>query len=233
MCARFTLVTDAEKIQEHFEIKAEVPELPLRYNVAPTDVMPIVRLSEYGEERILERYRWGLIPPWAKDPKAGAQMINARSESVFDRPSYRFAIRQQRCLIPADGYYEWQVVEEVSTLGGLFGEEAAPAKKKRKPRYIRYGNGLFAFAGIYDVHPEFGPSFSVLTCVPNEVLSSVHSRMPVILRPEDYATWLNPNSKDTDLRKLMAPVPSEGITMNWANPKVGNVQNDSPDMLSD
>jgi putative SOS response-associated peptidase YedK len=232
MCARYTLRTSAHDLQAHFDLAEEPGEVAPRFNVAPTDVMPIVRLRPDKEGRIIELSRWGLVPAWSKGgPQRGPLMINARSESAFDKPSFRFSIRQQRCLVPADGFFEWKHSSEVAELGGLFGEESSPKKPTKQPLHITFGEGLFAFAGIYDFNKEVGLSYTILTCEPNELLASIHDRMPVIVAREDYGRWLDPDLSEGGVRQMMAPADSEKMAYRPVNPKVGNVANDTPDML--
>ena len=165
------------------------------YNVAPTQEVPAVVAGNGGGERRLEMLRWGLIPSWADDPGIGARMINARSETVAEKPSFRPAFKERRCLIPADGFYEWQ-----KTNGG------------KQPHYIRMKNGRpFAFAGLWESWKGDGNeirSCTILTTNPNDIAGEIHNRMPVILPPEGYEVWLDPDVRETDqLLSLLAPYP--------------------------
>jgi putative SOS response-associated peptidase YedK len=188
MCGRFTLHASPEQIAAQFGV--EEPEmLADRYNIAPTQPVGIVRLDQTGNEREWALVHWGLVPSWSKDPSIGARMINARGETVAEKPSFRAALKRRRCLVPADGFYEWK-----RTAGG------------KQPYFIHLkDDALFAFAGLWELWtaPDGSEleSCTVLTTEPNEVLSSLHDRMPVILAPEDYAQWLG-SGKDADKREI-------------------------------
>jgi putative SOS response-associated peptidase YedK len=196
MCGRFTLHTSPEVLADLFGLDA-APELAPRYNIAPTQPVAIVRPDKSGEQREWTLVHWGLIPSWSKDPSIGARMINARAESVEEKPSFRAAFRRRRCLIPADGFYEWQ--------------KRASGKQ---PFYFQVDGGSpFAFAGLWEFWA--GPdgseieSCTILTTDPNELTSKVHNRMPVILSPEDYDDWLMAGEADRTnislLKHLLRP----------------------------
>ncbi len=199
MCGRFSLITSGETIAEQFQLP-EVPSLPPRYNIAPTQPVAAVRQSPGNGARELALLRWGLVPFWSKDPNIGARMINARSETVAHKPAFRAAFRQRRCLVLADGFYEWQRRE-----GG------------KQPFYIRLRDERpFAFAGLWE-HWQ-GPdettidSCTVLTTEPNDVIRPVHNRMPVILAPEDYDLWLDPHIQEPEmLQPLLRPYPFQDM----------------------
>ena len=181
MCGRFTLHHDAEEIAERFAATV-LPDLGPRYNIAPTQDIPVV--TQNGG-RHLARYRWGLIPAWAKDKSIGGRMINARAETLAEKPAFRTALQRRRCLIPADGFYEWREADN-------------PDEGGRTPMYIRRRDGaLFAFAGLWDEwhDKETGVplrSCTIITGTPNPLIAPIHDRMPIILRPEDEARWLSP-----------------------------------------
>ena len=199
MCGRFTLYHTTDEVAERFAV-SEIAETEARYNIAPTQNVGVV--TQNGT-RHLGSYHWGLIPSWAKDPAIGSRMINARAETLAEKPSFRTALSRRRCLIPADGFYEWQ---------------AAPIGSKVKtPMYLRLkDSGLFAFAGLWDEwHAPDGSqtrSCTIITTTPNRVAAEVHDRMPAILRPEDEAFWLDHAVTDTrDLLSLLAPYPAEDM----------------------
>ena len=197
MCGRYTLRTPVETLAEEFGISDPLPEIPTRYNIAPTQ--EVAAVLEEDEERKLEMLRWGLIPSWADDPAVGNRMINARSETVAEKPSFRTAFRKRRCLILADGFYEWQ-----KTNGG------------KQPYYIRMKNGSpFAFAGLWESWDKYGGeirSCTILTTDANEMVREVHHRMPVILPPETYDLWLDPDMWETEpLLDLLRPYPDDGM----------------------
>jgi putative SOS response-associated peptidase YedK len=194
MCGRYTLKTPVDALAREFGISGPLPEIPASYNIAPTRQVAAV-LFEGG--RKLEMLRWGLIPSWAKDPEIGNRMINARSETAPEKPSYRKAFKKRRCLIPADGFYEWQKMN-----GG------------KQPYYFRMKDGgPFAFAGLWEAWDRDGEeirSCTILTTAPNEIVAEVHDRMPVILSREDHDFWLDPEVDETEaLRELLVPYPAE------------------------
>jgi len=185
-------------VEEYFESASEVSEeedWSPRYNIAPTQGVATIRHS--GSSRILSMMRWGLVPSWATDIKIGNQLINGRGESVLEKPAFREAFRTRRCLIPADGFYEWK-----------------KSGKQRQPYHFGMkDNSLFAFAGVWDRwRSPGGPmlrSCSILTTAANELLDGVHDRMPVILPRRHYETWLTAPSSETErLAELLVPFPS-------------------------
>ncbi|MEQ1821787.1 MAG: SOS response-associated peptidase [Fimbriimonadaceae bacterium] len=223
MCARYTLKVGAQTVLDLFELSS-YPDVPVRLNVCPTDSMPVVVQNRIGEREV-RIMRWGLVPSWAKDIKVGTQMINARSETIFEKPSFRSAIDRRRCLIPADGFYEWKEIYEEHT--DLFGE-AKKGKPKKKPYHITVQTQpLFAFAGIYEKwsNPADGGlihTFSVITCPPNRLVETLHDRMPVILRWEDHGMWLDKKLDDKQaLVAMMTPYPAEEMKMEPVGPLTG------------
>jgi putative SOS response-associated peptidase YedK len=186
VCGRFTLSTAPTAIADHFGLD-ETPELVARFNVAPGQSIATISLS--GEDRgsILSPRRWGLVPSWAKDEKIGNRLINARAETASEKPSFRAALRRRRCLVPADGFYEW-----AGTTGS------------KQPYFIGLeGRAPFAFAGLWerwtDPKGETLESCTLLTTDATEQLSELHDRMPVIVDPVDYRLWMNPDVKEPDL----------------------------------
>lgn len=219
MCGRFTLRTPAKTLQTIFELP-DVPELSPHYNVAPTDAVAVVRVAAPETPRELVLLRWGFVPSWTKDPSIGSRMINARSETVATSPAFRGAFRQRRCLVVADGFYEWQRVE-----------------RRKQPFYFQMDDGRpFAFAGLWE-HWE-GPggavidSCTLLTTEPNVVVQPIHNRMPVILAPEQYDTWLDPTVQSVDrLQKLLRTYPAEQMVTYPVGVMVNNPTNDDPDLV--
>ncbi len=193
MCGRFTLRQPAERIAREFQL-AEVPAIEARYNIAPTQSVLAIRQSPDGREASM--FKWGLIPSWAKDAAIGSKLINARSETVDEKPSYREAFKRRRAIIPVDGFYEW-----------------AHTGNKKQPYYFHFKDDrLFGFAGLWEKwrtpDGESLESCSILTTEANEVLSTVHDRMPVILDPEAYDLWLDEDERKQELRKeLLCPFP--------------------------
>jgi len=214
MCGRFSQATPVEKLADLFSL-AGAPQLKPRYNIAPSQLVSVIRLSPGDGWRRLDLMRWGLIPAWAKDPSKARQPINAKAETVDKLPTFRVAFHRRRCLIPADGFYEWK--QE----GG-----------RKQPVYIRMKDGEpFAFAGLWEhwEKPDQEPidSCVILTTEPNELLAQVHNRMPVILDPTDYEQWLEPAVQDVlRLTPLLRPYPSEEMTFYPVNLRVNNPKHD-------
>lgn len=213
MCGRYTLRTPVETLVERFEIDEHPASISPSYNVAPTRQVAAVR-AEDGRRK-LEGLRWGLIPPWADDPEIGNRMINARSETVAEKPSYRRAFKERRCLILADGFYEWQ-----KTADG------------KQPFYIRMEDrSPFAFAGLWESwsNGEEIRSCTILTTEPNELVAPIHNRMPVILHREDYEMWLDPDFEEREpLTSLLKPYPEEAMEAYPVGRRVNNPANDEP-----
>jgi putative SOS response-associated peptidase YedK len=214
MCGRYTLTTSVERLAAEFGFGASSVELPPNYNVAPTQEVAAV-LSEGGDRR-LELLRWGLIPSWADDPGIGSRMINARSETAPEKPSFRRAFRERRCLIPADGFYEWK-----RTNGA------------KQPYYIRMQEGRpFAFAGLWeswsnDGGPEIR-SCTILTTGPNALVGGIHDRMPVILPAGSYDAWLDPEAEKEELAPLLAPYPEDEMEAYPVSRFVNSPSNNDP-----
>lgn len=215
MCGRFTLITPAETIAEQFQLP-EVSSLSPRYNIAPTQPVAAVRRSPGNGGRELTMLHWGLIPFWAKDPKIGARMINARSETAAEKPAFRAAFRRRRCLVPADGFYEWQRLE-----------------RGKQPFYIRRRDERpFAIAGLWE-HWE-GPDGTVESCTllttgPNDLVRPLHNRMPVILHPQDYDLWLAPGVQEPELlQPLLRPYPAEEMLAYPISTWINKPENDAP-----
>jgi len=215
MCGRFALYSDPFFLAQRFEAEAP-PELHPRYNVAPTQNIPIVR--EERSKRHFALARWGLIPSWAKDTKIGYHTINARAETVATKPAFRNAFRHRRCLIPADGFYEWQVV---------------PGSKVKQPWFIVLGEREpMAFAGLWErwrsPEGEDLESCSIIVTDANELMRPIHDRMPVILAPEDWDAWLATEAKEAGgLQSLLKPYSAEGMEAWPVSTKVNSPKNDS------
>ena len=203
MCGRYSLKTPADTLAKHFRL-AKAPSLSSRFNIAPSQPIAIVRIHVPQENRECVMVRWGLIPSWAKDPSIGNKMINARAETISEKPAFREALARSRCLVPADGYYEWQ-------RQGRMGQ-------RKQPFYIRIRDGRpFAFAGLWErwVEPDGKviATCAILTTEPNKSLKEIHERMPVILGPKDYDQWLDPYIRQAALlQSLFRPYPQEEMT---------------------
>jgi len=219
MCGRYSITTPVEALVRLFRFGGPPPNLPPRYNVAPTQQVPIVRRAPADGERELAQVRWGLIPFWAKDAKIGYSLINARAEGVDTKPSFRAAFKSRRCLIPADGFYEWQ-----KKGGG------------KQPWRITLKDGEpFAFAGLWerwDKAPDGVPveSCTIVTTSANQLVRPLHDRMPVILAPDDYAAWLG-EDEVREVTELLRPYPSEAIRAYPVRTVVNSPKNDGPECI--
>jgi putative SOS response-associated peptidase YedK len=218
MCGRFTRSSSVAAISAAFGVT--ISELSPRYNIAPSQsVAAIVQLPD-SSVRELRQLRWGLIPSWAKDPKIGYKLINARAETVAEKPSFRVAFRQRRCLIVADGFYEWQQLD---------------GSRQKQPYFISLRDeGLFAFAGLYEQWEspsgEVSDTCTIITTTANELVEPIHERMPVILAPQDYSQWLAPNgAARDDLQALLDPYPAAEMRAYPVSTVVNSPKNDRPD----
>jgi putative SOS response-associated peptidase YedK len=208
MCGRYTLRTPPSVLVEHFRL-GFIPEMSPRYNVAPTQQIGIVRRAD-GDQREFAWAQWGLVPRWAKDPKIGNSMINARAETAAEKPAFRDAYRKRRCLIAADGFYEWKKT----------------GAKTKQPYYMRLKDDRpFGIAGLWERCGEL-ESCTILTTSPNELCANVHDRMPVILSPNDYDQWLDPALTDpADLQPLLDAYPADEMLATPVSTHVNNVRN--------
>jgi putative SOS response-associated peptidase YedK len=217
MCGRFAQKSDPKRLAGQFGV-AEAPAAEARYNVAPTQTILCVR--EGGDGREMTFFKWGLVPSWAKDPSTGARLINARSETVAERPAFREAFRRRRCIIPADGFYEWR------RAGG-----------RKQPHFFRMKDDApFGFAGLWDRwEGEDGrvlDSCTILTTEANEVVRPVHDRMPVILSPADYALWLEQDARKRDLlAELLRPYPASEMTSHPVSPAVNSPRSQGAELI--
>jgi putative SOS response-associated peptidase YedK len=216
MCGRFALFASGEEVADRFQLP-EPTLFDARYNIAPTQSIGAVRATDEG--RVLTRLRWGLIPSWASDPAIGNKLLNARSETVAEKPSFRSAFKQRRCLIPASGFYEWQ----------------KRGAGRKQPYFIRPRDGLFAFAGLWerwhDPHGETVETCTILTTAANEVMRPLHERMPVILDPASDGVWIDPRSSADVLRSLFVPFASERMEAFPVGSWVSNARNEGPRCL--
>lgn len=216
MCGRYTLSATPEAIQQAFDLEAVPDGLTPRYNIAPTQAIPIITNES---PRMLTFVTWGLIPSWAKDTSMSAKLINARAETLSEKPSFRSAYKYRRCLVPADGFYEWL------TDG-----------KAKRPQYIyRRDRALFAFAGLWERwnSPDGSEvlSATIITTEPNATIAPLHHRMAVMLDPSDYRTWLDADAEPAVLQALLRPAPDDLLVYHEVSPAVNNARYDSPDMI--
>ncbi len=212
MCGRFTLHFPIEILAKIFAL-TDLSGLVPRYNIAPTQAAAVVRST--GSARRLDLLRWGLVPSWAKDISVGSRMINARSESLSDKPAFRNAVKFRRCIVPASGFYEWK------------------AESSRKvPYYIHLSDGApMGLAGIWEAWKTSESSsletFTILTTSANPLIASIHDRMPVILRPDSYGLWLNKDVKNPEqLQPLYSPYPADLLTLYPVSTLVNSPMND-------
>lgn len=218
MCGRFTLTLSAAEIEARYGVSVPVGYKP-RYNVAPTQ--EILALLADGQSRRLDVFRWGLIPHWAKDAKIGNKLINARAETLFEKPSFRDAVKKRRCLVIADGFYEWRETE----------------RGKKTPVYVRFKSQKpFGFAGLWEFwnSPE-GQTIrtcTIVTTEPNELLKPIHNRMPVIVPRELEELWLDPSPKaQEELECVLRPYRIEELELFDVSPLVNLPSNDGPECI--
>ena len=213
MCGRYTLKSPVSELAERFDIEEPPSSITPSYNIAPTQQVATV-LAENGKRK-LEMLHWGLIPSWAKEPEVGNRMINARAETVAVKPSYRKAFQERRCLILADGFYEWQKTDN-----------------GKQPFYIRMEDeSPFAFAGLWESWHNGREirSCTIITTAPNELAAPIHNRMPVILHPEDYEMWLDPDFDEREpLTTLLKPFPADVMEAYPVSRRVNKPSNNEP-----
>jgi putative SOS response-associated peptidase YedK len=215
MCGRYKLSRRKQIIEEHFDTDSGDEDWSPRYNIAPTQPVPVIRQHPKEPVRELSLMRWGLIPSWAKDSSVAAQMINARAETASTKPAFRDSLKSRRCLIPADGFYEW-----------------ARTGKTKQPYCFEVGEGeLFAFAGLWDRWKDGTgrvlETCSILTTTPNAVTSAVHDRMPVILDPDSYDLWLDPGmTKVEAVSDLLRPCDALQMRCFPVSSRINSVVND-------
>lgn len=219
MCGRFTLSQSTDAIASAFNLSQI--SLEPRYNIAPTQLIPSVLYSSELGERQLQMFRWGLIPSWAKDAAMGAKLINARAETVNEKPSFKAAFKRRRCLIIADGFYEWQRLEA-----------------KKQPYYFRLQNSqIFAFAGLWEhwksPDGQIINSCTILTTEANDLLRPIHNRMPVILEPKNYDLWLDPQVETSEkLQPILQPYQADLMIGYTVSTKVNNPKNNTPECIN-
>jgi putative SOS response-associated peptidase YedK len=221
MCGRYRLTSKERYIAEHFDLEESEVRWTPRYNIAPTQEAAIVRQDRKQPKRTFSLMRWGLVPSWAKDVSIGFKTINAMCETAADKAAFREAMRKRRCLVPADGFYEWQ------KLGG----------KEKQPYNIGIANdSLFAFAGLWERWSDAAGaplnSFTILTTAANPLTAEIHDRMPVIVRPEDYDLWLDPGMTDpAGVADLLKPFDARLMKKYAVSNRVGNADNDDPEII--
>jgi putative SOS response-associated peptidase YedK len=218
MCGRYTVVADGYELTEHLKARWRSARLAApRFNIAPTQHAPVLLRDE--DENVLDMYRWGLIPFWAKDPAIGNRMINARAETVREKPAFRSAFGRRRCLVPASGFFEWQ-----------------KAGKSKVPHWIHPADGdLLTLAGLWerwapeDAEPVY--SYTILTTGANSFMQRLHERMPVIISPEERDVWLDPEAEAQALVELLRPAPEALLAAHPVSTLVNAPSNDMPECI--
>lgn len=217
MCGRFSLIESVHELQQQFEFDISA-KLEPRFNIAPSQ--EVFSIISDGKKRRGGMLRWGLVPHWAKEAKIGYKMINARAEGINEKPSFREPFRKKRCLIIADGFYEWKKVDD----------------RKQPYRFIMKNGKPFAFAGLWETWKKGDAPLhtcTIITTTPNAVTEDVHDRMPVILKRTDYARWLDPSNQAVDeLKSLLVPYPAEEMELYAVSELVNSPKNDVADVLS-
>ncbi|HKJ45178.1 MAG TPA: SOS response-associated peptidase [Balneolales bacterium] len=221
MCGRYTLFSDKEEIEETFGVSSDENELfKVNYNVAPGTINPVI-LMPRPDVRDLGGFKWGLIPSWAEDERVGYKMINARAETLLEKPSYRKPFQRQRCIIPANGFFEWQTIY-----------------KQKTPFYVRtLDQDLLGFAGLYEKWVSKDKkktvySYTIITTEANALLQPLHDRMPVILERKNYDQWLDPVNSDTEeLNKMINPYPTERMAIYRVSQDVNDAKNNGPELI--
>lgn len=221
MCGRFTNQAKYDEIEKEFKVASLNSRLlPPRFNIAPTQPIEVVSMPE--SVWILSQLRWGLIPFWAKDEKIGNKLINARAETLSEKPSFREAFKSRRCIIPASGFYEWKKQSDGA---------------KQPFYFFLKDKKVFGFAGLWEswIDQKTGgrlESCAIVTTEANETLKPVHDRMPVILKPENYTQWLDAKENDTEkLQKFLAPYPADRMDSYAVSKRVNNPESDSPELI--
>ncbi len=225
MCGRFASTSTSDQLASYFDALAPESADDADYNVAPTRDVPVVRVR--GEDRYLDYVRWGLVPRWAKDMRIGSKMINARAETVATKNSFRSAFKRRRCIVVADGFYEWKRLEVEGS-----------AKPQKQPMFIHRSDGdPLAFAGLYERWTDAEGLREIHTCTiitttPNEMMSEIHDRMPVLLAPTHWEEWLDPEHQQVDeLQRLLVPAPDALLSAYPVSDSVNSVKNNDPSLI--
>jgi putative SOS response-associated peptidase YedK len=218
MCGRYSLTTAPEAMRRLFRIEGALLNLEPRYNIAPTQMAPVIRMREEGGNG-LAMMRWGLVPSWSKEgPASGYSTINARAETVADKPAYRAAFRDRRCLVPADGFYEWKKI----------------GREKQPYRFTMTDGSPFVFAGLWERwrEPAGGDllSFTIIVTSANDLVANVHDRMPVILDADAASTWLGGGSREA-MQALLQPFPADRMSATPVSRRVNSPANDDPGVI--
>jgi putative SOS response-associated peptidase YedK len=218
MCGRYNF-SKPQKLKQRYQLEADFAMEP-EYNVAPSMTMPVIIANEKGTNEAV-KMKWGLIPHWAKEPRVKFSTINARAETISSSPVYKVPFQRFRCLVPADGFYEWKK---------LYG-----GKTKIPYYFFVKDEEIFSFAGLYDIWKdaegnEF-PTYTIITTTPNKLMEKVHNRMPVILKRDDEETWLSPSQDQQELQHLLVPFPASEMAAYTVSTKVNSPKNNSPEII--
>lgn len=218
MCGRFTLTTELDDIIETFSIENNLIDYTARFNIAPSQTVAVISNAE--GTRVLDGYRWGLVPRWAKDIKIGYSMINARAETVESKPAFRNLLSRNRIILVADGFYEWKT----------------EGKEKQPYRFQVDSGRVYGFAGLFDEwkdpNGKLIRSCTIITTTANALVQPIHNRMPVILQPESVAPWLDSSTDRKQVLELLKPYPAESMFKYPVSKKVGNVKNIESDLIN-
>jgi len=221
MCGRYYRRSDKQRIAEAFRIGVPPTfDILPSYNIAPQTFQPVIRPNRETGERELAQMRWGLIPFWAKDAKIGYSTINAKTETCATSPAFREALKRRRCLVPADGFYEWARIDP---------------KTKQPWAFVLTDGSIFAFAGLWEMWKDKATgqpleTYTIITTEPNELMAAVHNRMPVILAPKDYDRWMAPADPAQLPVDLLRPFDADQMTTWKVSAAVGNVRNNTPEL---
>jgi putative SOS response-associated peptidase YedK len=217
MCSRYSLTSPHEAVRSYFRYQTE-HAFPPRYNIAPTQPVAVVRVDDSGA-RVFTLVRWGLIPSWVKDPGSFATLINARAETIADKPSFRGSLRHKRCLVPADGFYEW----------------TGPVRAKRPHLFRPRAGGPIAFAGLFEswlgADGSEVDTMAIITVAANGTVGAIHDRMPAILAPAQFDAWLDCRSVDSaEAKRLLRPAADDELEMIELDPRLNSSRNEGPDL---
>jgi len=208
MCGRFAIVSPAQELIDYFSAAGGI-DFQARYNIAPGQTVPVLPNKK---PKTFELFRWGLLPPWSKDPAQGSRLINARAESAHEKASFKQPLREQRCIVPADGFYEWRQAGKI----------------KQPLLFRRRDKAPMALAGLWSVWQDLS-TFTILTCAANALMAPIHDRMPVILGPEHREKWLAPESMEpAESRDMLLPCPDDWLELREVNPALNSVRNEGP-----
>lgn len=225
MCGRYVSTSSPQQLAEVFAASVDADPLAASYNVAPTNEVYAV-VEPHDGDRSVRAFRWGLVPSWAKDARIGSKMINARAETLAEKPAFKTLFRSRRLLVPMDGFYEWQAV---------------PGSKVKQPLFLhRPDRQILVAAGLWAAwhDPAEGPdgpwlhSLTIITTMANQTVSPIHDRMPVFLSPEHWDEWLDPTNRDTEsLSSILVPAPESLLTADRVSTAVNNVRNKGPELI--